>query len=783
MSEEVRAEPTEEQQENTVSDIAATEVVSSNVVESTEPETSAKADTSGEDATATSQPQESTPDEDSQKPEAAAEEVKVSDPSVTDEATTERSEFPDTARAEAAATAATDVTKEETEVTEAKDATATVKFQLLPSKQVVTIASPINLTVQQLSVQLAEEIKVSTDVLQFSHDGKPLSETTTLKELDVQPNGTIRLEVTSSNPEQVPLKSSPTREQPGTSDVITVRLIKESNDYDDVVVEIERYTRKKPFLGGFRHKFTGVEYHHASAQTASKITIPTKVEKFTRDCQTVFEKNKTSQTTNTTSTQMTKIGCYVSTQHDKVIIAGKYTTYQEYFERQLKAVIVLQSYFRRWQARNVVYELKFDRDRRLKWEQDEEIKKRREKETRIKKEFERRMNPKTKEDFDLLYAALEKWRLEELGHINEELDGPERKAALCALLEQETQLIASIGRHKLEATKDSKEKTIVRFLDKAASPKRWKAYDGRYTEMDTQFTIRAKEMRDIYNSINMKYLTQDERLDVLLTLKHTVKEHDCKLTREIIELIDREADLLMRGVSETNLDGLRKRISTLFLQYCKNPLFNPEAARLLKVPQDPSTLRKDIYFCPSANQYLPSTEFKITANSRAVGKCRKVQELDNAARTRQDFSHYRIMLRNLRRTEESYGDNSKIAYLIQEKDLQYLVENVWAAQSILSAWDDLYDLVLVRWDKDEEWSPWNCILLTKDEAMSHARLDHLHEAYGQVFIHKIKNKHTLARIYFSRIPGMSEQLRKKTTGSQRLPGPGKVVGTNPLNAF
>ena len=41
--------------------------------------------------------------------------------------------------------------------------------------------------------------------------------------------------------------------------------------------------------------------------------------------------------------------------------------------------------------------------------------------------------------------------------------------------------------------------------------------------MDTPFTIRAKELRDIYNSINMKYLTQDERLDVLLTLKHTVK--------------------------------------------------------------------------------------------------------------------------------------------------------------------------------------------------------------------------------------------------------------------
>ena len=57
----------------------------------------------------------------------------------------------------------------------------------------------------------------------------------------------------------------------------------------------------------------------------------------------------------------------------------------------------------------------------------------------------------------------------------------------------------------------------------AAAPKTWKGFDGKTTEMDTPFTIRAKELQDIYNSINMKYLTQDERLDVLLTLKHTVK--------------------------------------------------------------------------------------------------------------------------------------------------------------------------------------------------------------------------------------------------------------------
>ena len=34
-----------------------------------------------------------------------------------------------------------------------------------------------------------------------------------------------------------------------------------------VVVRIERVDKQKPFLGGYKHRLTGIEYHHASAQT------------------------------------------------------------------------------------------------------------------------------------------------------------------------------------------------------------------------------------------------------------------------------------------------------------------------------------------------------------------------------------------------------------------------------------------------------------------------------------------------------------------------------------
>ena len=48
-------------------------------------------------------------------------------------------------------------------------------------------------------------------------------------------------------------------------------------------------------------------------------------------------------------------------------------------------------------------------------------------------------------------------------------------------------------------------------------------------------------------------------------------------------MIDREAELRRREVKPANLEGLRKRISTLFLQFVKTPTFNPAVGRLLKV--------------------------------------------------------------------------------------------------------------------------------------------------------------------------------------------------------
>ena len=82
----------------------------------------------------------------------------------------------------------------------------------------------------------------------------------------------------------------------------------------EVVVHNVEENRKKPFLGGYKRRLTGVEFHNAAAQTIPKIRVPSSVEKFHRDTQTYKLRNRVQQTTNTTSTQMVchefdKIGC------------------------------------------------------------------------------------------------------------------------------------------------------------------------------------------------------------------------------------------------------------------------------------------------------------------------------------------------------------------------------------------------------------------------------------------------------------------------------------------
>lgn len=641
-------------------------------------------------------------------------------------------------------------------------ANITVKVKLMPAEQVITVASMMGQTIGNLKEYFATELKMKTNQIKLHFGRNMLNDMVTLGVLGVEPNGTVQLELMSTDPEKNPLK--PYKKLSGFEPDIVSINIPDGNEVRAVTVEIEKTNQKKPFLGGFRHRISKKEFHNASTQTNPKPLAWPLTVRFSRATQTAVLRDRFMQTAEETSTQMTKIGYFVSVKTDKLLTPGTYFTAQEKENLILSKVIILQTYLRRYLAKMKVKRLMLKKSKRIEFEMQQDLQRKQEKEKRIKAEFERRMHPRTGVDFDTLYNALERWRLEEIARINSTMTGSERKAALYMLLNQETEHLAAIGRHRVEADTENKDKLIERFLHKTSAPKMIKSrYDNLPTLIETPYTTRAKELRDIYNSIHMKYLTQDERFDILLTLKHTVQEHDCKLTQEILKLIDRETDLLVRGVSNENLEGLRKRIGTLFLQYIKTPLFNPESAKFIKVPPEPAKLSGEIYFCISCGSYLQSSQFLLNLNANNPGSCKACKKKDNEGRNRLDDSSYRHMLKVLRMNEERYNDNSTVAFLLQESDMRYLVEKVWDSESIISNTHDLYDLVFVRWDADTPWSPWNCLLVTIVEAEKHGKLLNIYKSYGEVIVDKVQKKHQQARNYFSRLPRTANLLRKHLT--------------------
>ena len=70
---------------------------------------------------------------------------------------------------------------------------------------------------------------------------------------------------------------------------------------------------------------------------------------------------------------------------------------------------------------------------------------------------------------------------------------------------------------------------------------------GKLNQMETPDTLRARELKEVYHALGLPNLAVDERLDILLHVKFIVQEFDSKLCKEVVGLLNREADLLLRG--------------------------------------------------------------------------------------------------------------------------------------------------------------------------------------------------------------------------------------------
>ena len=118
------------------------------------------------------------------------------------------------------------------------------------------------------------------------------------------------------------------------------------------------------------------------------------------------------------------------------------------------------------------------------------------------------------------------------------------------ILNQQTRALATIDRLRATAVKAGREKKIKQVMSLMGQPKKWEDKYGGVREVHTQFTVRAQELRDLYGGLSDEIGDIDERLEVLTNVKWTCEESLVHLTRDIVELCDREADRSVESCDE-----------------------------------------------------------------------------------------------------------------------------------------------------------------------------------------------------------------------------------------
>lgn len=113
-----------------------------------------------------------------------------------------------------------------------------------------------------------------------------------------------------------------------------------------------------------------------------------------------------------------------------------------------------------------------------------------------------------------------------------------------------------------------------------------------------------------------------------------------------------------------------------------------------------------------------------------------------------NYDHYVFLLNCVRSEERKRGSSSAISFIMQKHDMYHLVNNIWHGHSAVSENADLFLLRIVRYNMNEEWSPWNCILLTEEEAAVHSRIENLADVYSKPLIERVLLAHQLAKNQF-----------------------------------
>ncbi|XP_057324169.1 IQ and ubiquitin-like domain-containing protein isoform X2 [Microplitis mediator] len=371
-------------------------------------------------------------------------------------------------------------------------------------------------------------------------------------------------------------------------------------------------------------------------------------------------------------------------------------------------------------------------------------------------EIVERRTPRTCSDFEMLHNMLDRWRVLESEQVDRVLFENSRMAAKSVILLKEIELLRSIELSKSKVRKELKERRNLEFLDKLAKLECWRTRDGKLIKVETQRVARARECRSLYfalmqvddtaitgTSAGVKGNTSSAvgvgRIDTLESIKKLIYGHTCQPARELEYLVDQEIEFTRRNFDSGIMNQLKNRIKLAFLKF--TALYCQAESNFKHHSRDIMT------FCRRCGKLLPISE--LNEDEPSLPTCSSCISIRPSKNPRILYEPYEQMLKDLRKSEAQMGLFDGLAFHIDPRVLHQLVNYIWHGKSGISEFDDLFQLRLLRFRLDVEWSPWNSILLTKREAAVHQAMSNPWDLYESSLVQKFVLRNLQAKLYFS----------------------------------
>ncbi|XP_020709549.2 IQ and ubiquitin-like domain-containing protein [Athalia rosae] len=539
-----------------------------------------------------------------------------------------------------------------------------------------------------------------------------------------------------------------------------------------IVVEIEDRSIRKPFLGGWRDVRNQTEYHNAATQTRPRDPRVPWDSLITRDTQTTVLVDRVTEIPHEKASQTFENGIYVPSASDKYLSPGKFESkirknvFQDGAARRryLEAFAVkIQKFYRAYRTRSMIRHFAAIFRNLVKTNASFYRAFQEQHGNRRQLQIIKSTSPKTRDDFEMLYNLVDRWRTGETERANKTFMKCSKMAAHALILQKEIELLRAIDRIKTEVKKVQAEKRNLDFLNRRAKPITWTGYRGCTVSMETLRVQKAKEHKKLYESLSRSDMPPEERLNLLTGIREFLKNHRCETVLEISYLIDQELCLLFRKIHEGMLDQLRNRLKFAFLYLIKNERYcgvkcqdpfdrrcegddvisnDNHSTNLLEGSESITRL------CGKCGKLLPIRKFGINRHQR-ISTCLNCDaNRSQRSSIRPVNEPYEEMLRRVRRHEASRKAFESVAFIIGPKGIRHLVDVIWHGKSGISECSDLHQLALVRFHRDAVWAPWNTLVLTKREANVHSNLDDLGHVYSKNLLQKFTQKNLQARLTF-----------------------------------